>query len=417
MTIIYIATMVREPLPKLLLPLVLKDSAGLLQQPSAMWMRMVISTCTSAPMSPTIHHSPVPMAPVKSTTVAQMRTGVSPISFTIIMVTGLLPISVRQAVSLKAVNNGLGVVCFDFNGDSYDDLFIANDGERNQLWLNNGKGNFVDRGVAFGIAVNIFGETEASMGIALGDVNGDLGLDLFLSHLDEETNTLYISTKGDTMMDATTRSGLGIASVPYTGFGTALFDADHDGDLDLAVANGRVRRGQEQGESLNLFHRIYAEPNLMMENTGSGEFQDFCNSTGPFCQSPAVSRGLLTADIDRDGDLDMLVTNSNGPVQLFQNNIPKHGGWLMLRVTELNRDAIGALAKIRTGKNWLVRPVIHTYSYLSSGDATVHFGLAQTGRVDEIEITWPDGVIEQFPGTDSNQLLIIRRGDGMDGHD
>lgn len=325
-------------------------------------------------------------------------------------------ISAASGIS-QAVNNGLGVVCFDFNGDSYDDVLVANDGERNQLWINNGKGEFVDRGITFGIAVNIFGESEASMGIALGDVNGDLGLDLFLSHLDEETNTLYTSTKNNTMMDATARSGLGIASVPYTGFGTSLFDADHDGDLDLVVANGKVRRGKEQGESLERFDRIFAESNLMMENTGAGEFGDFCSNTEAFCRSLAVSRGLLTTDIDRDGDLDVLVTNSNGPVQLFQNNIPKQGGWLMLRVTELNRDAIGALVRIRTGKTWLVRPVIHTYSYLSSGDATVHFGLAHSGRIDEIEITWPDGDKEQFPGTDSNQLLVIRRGDGKDGHD
>jgi len=322
-------------------------------------------------------------------------------------------ISVTSGIA-DVVNNGLGVLCFDFNKDSHDDFLIANDGERNQLWINDGTGRFNDRGVASGIAVNIFGETEASMGIAFGDVNGDLGLDIFLTHLNEESNTLYLSTQRGALMDTTATSGLGITSVRYTGFGTALFDADHDGDLDLAIANGRVRKSQDSdpgdGSILEQFHHFFAESNQLMENTGTGHFQDFCDRTGQFCESLAISRGLLTVDIDRDGDLDLLLTNSNGAAQLYRNNIPKMGNWLMLRVLDHNRDAIGALAAVRTGDTWQIRPVIHSYSYLSSSDATVHFGLGTANSVDEIEITWPDGVKERFAGGNVNQLRVIDRG-------
>ena len=324
----------------------------------------------------------------------------------------------------EVVNNGLGVVCFDFNDDARSDFLVANDGERNHLWINGGDGKFENRSIAFGVAVNLFGETEASMGIALGDVDGDLGLDVFLTHLDQETNTLYLTTGAGVLMDGTVGSGLGIASTPYTGFGTAFFDADHDGDLDLAIANGRVRRGPHRWmssgpeplapEALGNFHRIYAEPNLLMANVGRGKFQDYCVEADEFCRAVEVSRGLLTGDIDRDGDLDILVTSSNGPVRLFRNNIPKNGGWLMLRVIDpqVNRDAIGALATIRLGDERIVRPVIHTRSYLSSGDATVHFGLGQADRVDAIEITWPDGVHERFSGVAGNRSVEVRRGEG-----
>ena len=298
----------------------------------------------------------------------------------------------------------------DFNGDQQSDFLVANDGERNQLWINQGDGTFIDRGVWFGVATNIAGETEASMGIAIGDVNGDLRLDALLTHLDGETNTLYLADGTGTLMDASASSGVGFPSVAYTGFGTALADLDQDADLDLAVANGKVRRGDHSpavpgGETpLAVFERLYAEPNLIMRNDGGGWFENDCANAAQFC-SDAVSRGLLSADVDSDGDLDLLVTNANGSVRLYRNDIPGKGAWLKLDVVDpaLNRNAIGALASIRLGEKWQVRPVVHTTSYLSSADATVHFGLGPARSVDEIAVTWPDGTRERFPGGAANR--------------
>ena len=327
---------------------------------------------------------------------------------------------ISQASGIAAsVRNGLGVICFDFNADNRSDLLVANDGERNQLWINQGNSRFVDRGVAFGIAVNIFGETEASMGIALGDVNGDQQLDVFVTHLDEETNTLYLSTGPNALMDATATSDLGFTSTPYTGFGTELFDANLDGDLDLVIANGKVRRGQlstignDSAFSLSYFHEIYTEPNHLMINTGTGRFENACGKATQFCDSRAVSRGLLTADIDKDGDLDVLVTNSNGPAQLFRNDIPRQGNWLMLRAIDpaLNRDAIGALIRVKTERAAFSRPVMHTRSYLSSLDAAVHVGIGHASKAS-VEVAWPDGRRERFAIDTVNRTHVLRKGDG-----
>ncbi|MCZ6880073.1 MAG: VCBS repeat-containing protein, partial [Gammaproteobacteria bacterium] len=218
-------------------------------------------------------------------------------------------ISEESGIS-RVVNKGLGVVCFDFDSDNLPDIFVANDGENNKLWINRGDGTFEDRGIAFGVAVNIFGKPEASMGIALGDVDRDLSLDLFLTHLHQETNTLYLGTDGNALTDSTATSGLGVSSIPFTGFGAALFDADQDGDLDLIIANGRVRKGPDlwSGSAkpdlparLESFLRAYAEPNILMENTGAGKYRDFCGKAGLLCSAVEVSRGLLTVDIDLDG--------------------------------------------------------------------------------------------------------------------
>ena len=333
-------------------------------------------------------------------------------------------ISETSGISLVA-NSGLGVVCIDFSGDRRSDVLVANDGEPNHLWINRGDNTFAERGLSFGISVNLFGEPEASMGIALGDVDGDLDLDVFMTHIDQESNTLYLSTQADLLIDATIGANLGYTSVPFTGFGTVLFDADHDRDLDLAIANGRVRKapGRKKSsrakEGAGEFVSSYGERNLMMENTGTGEYRNACADSNAFCDPVEVSRGLLAGDIDRDGDLDLLVTNSNGPARLYRNQSTDRSGektaWLQIRTIDpdLNRDAIGAFVHVKADGRWIVRPVIHTMSYLSSTDATVHFGLGDVRGVDAVVVVWPDGVQERFPSMSANQLVVIHKGQGM----
>ncbi|MCZ6617268.1 MAG: VCBS repeat-containing protein, partial [Gammaproteobacteria bacterium] len=270
----------------------------------------------------------------------------------------------------RVINPALGVVCSDFNRDGRVDIFVANDGAANFLWINQGDGTFVERGMLWGVATNLFGESQAGMGIALGDVNGDAALDIFLTHVDQESNTLYTSTRDGAMMDGTIRSKLGPVSVPYTGFGTAFLDMDHDGDLDLAVANGRVRKPVEtsragpsntQKSTGESFTWLYGESNLLLENSGQGKFHNVCAASFS-CAEKSVSRGLIAADLDRDGDLDLLLSNSNGPARIFENRVPKQGRWLQLRLSDprIGRDAIGAVVRARVGERWLVRPVIHT---------------------------------------------------------
>ncbi len=333
--------------------------------------------------------------------------------------TGFDDVSATSGIAQTA-RNGLGVVCFDFDGDARDDFLVANDGERNQLWMNQGGVRFVDRAVRFGVATNLEGDTEASMGIALGDVNGDLRLDAVMTHLYGETNTLYVADSTGMLLDASALSGVGFPSVADTGFGVALADLDQDADLDLAVANGRVQRSTDSSEpptgesAIDTFRRLYAEPNLLMVNDGQGRFDDHCHQAPGFCAAAEVSRGLLTADVDADGDLDILLTNANGPVRLYRNDVPDTGNWLKLRLVDpvVNRDAIGATVSVRLGDTRQIRPVVHATSYLSSTDAEVHFGLGPAPAVDAIEVTWPDGVRERFPGIPANRSTVIRKGTG-----
>ena len=323
----------------------------------------------------------------------------------------------------RVENPALGVVCVDFNQDSRMDIFVANDGSTNHLWINQGDGTFDERGMIWGVATNLFGESEAGMGIALGDVNDDAAFDVLVTHVDRESNTLYVSTGGRAMMDATIASKLGPVSVPYTGFGAAFLDMDHDGDLDLAIANGRVRkpttpskirRFNRAARADEAFVEHYAEANLLMQNAGQGTFEIAC-AADAFCAQETVGRGLLAADLDRDGDLDLVLTNANGAARVFENRVEKQGRWLQMRVLQSGRDAVGAVVRVRIGERWLVRPVIHSTSYLSSVDATVHFGLGDVAHVDELVVAWPDGTVERFAVPGLNRYLELRKGQGLKG--
>ena len=296
------------------------------------------------------------------------------------------------------------------------DLYVANDGEANHLWINEGDGTFTDKAVLLGAATNEFAQPEASMGIAPGDIDNDQDLDFFITHLRTESNTLYHNLGAAGFQDQSTVSGVAAPSVPYTGFGTGFFDYDNDGDLDLALVNGRVTRGpllKQTGRAAYWDH--YSEPNMLFENNDDGVFTNISNGEPDFCGQIENGRGLAFGDVDNDGDIDLLVMNGGGPARLLHNKSADKGNWITIRALnpKLQRDAIGAKISITHGNNMLQRLVAPGYSFLSSNDMRVHFGLGASKNIDNIEVLWPDGAVEVFAGTTGNQFLTLRKGEGI----
>ncbi|HUE71093.1 MAG TPA: CRTAC1 family protein [Pirellulaceae bacterium] len=312
---------------------------------------------------------------------------------------------------------GLGVVPGDFNGDGWPDLYVANDAAANFLWINQQGSKFVDEAVVGGAACDIAGKPQSSMGVASGDINGDGMNELFTTHLDGEYSTLYVQLAAASFEDRTARAGLAGATIPFTGFGTAFLDMDLDGNLDLAIANGRVRRpDRDRAPPADpaAFWRAYAEPNQLFLGDGKGGFA-LVASAQPFCAEPHVARGLAVGDLDNDGDLDLVTSEINGPLRVFRNVAPRAGNWLMVAAIDPQRggrDAYGAVLTVEAGGKRWSRDINPAYSYLSSNDPRAHFGLGQVDSVDRIIVRWPDGSEESFAGGPANRLVTVRQGEG-----
>jgi hypothetical protein len=323
--------------------------------------------------------------------------------------------STLKAGLARARGPGLGVICADFNGDHWPDIFVANDGKPNHLWINQQDGTFKEEAVLRGVAYNAMGKAEGNMGTALGDVDGDGLFDLFVTHLTDETNTLWKQGPRGVFQDRTGISNLTRPCWRGTGFGTVLADFDHDGALDLAVVNGAVRRKElPPGTSVDSFWTPYAERNQLFVNDGRGSFRDISEGNAPFSGAVAVSRGLVCGDVDNDGALDLLVTAIAGPARLFRNVAPKRGHWLTVRVVDpaRKRDAYGAEISVQAGARRWMRCINPAYSYLCSNDPRAHFGLGAAERVDRIDVVWPDGTEETFPGQAADQAVLLRKGGG-----
>jgi hypothetical protein len=310
---------------------------------------------------------------------------------------------VTEAAGLATPGRGLAVIFDDLDGDGRIDIYVGNDGDPNFAWISRADGTYVDRAAPMGLAVNGYGRPEAAMGIARGDVDGDGAEDLLISHLVEETNTLYRRLGPGQFFDETLTRGLASPSLDRTGVGTAFFDLELDGDLDLFVVNGRMfRRRLLPGVRLSDHWNPYGEPNQLFVNRGEGRFAEVTEGCGP------------AGDIDRDGDVDLVVANSNGTVRLYRNEAPRQGHWLAVRAIDpaLRRDAVGARIEVQLDRRVLMRTVTAARSYFSSADLTTHFGLGKAERVDRILVRWPDGAIEHFDGGDVDRLRVVRRGEG-----
>ena len=320
---------------------------------------------------------------------------------------GFSDVSVRSGVGLIA-GRGLGVLAADVNDDGWTDVYVANDGDPNRLWLNqHGSGVFRDDALLAGVAVSRAGQPQGSMGVDFADVDRDGDEDLFVTNLDNEGHTLYVNQGKGVFDDRTSEAGL--FKLGFTGFGTRFLDYDADGWLDLVVANGAVRHLDTQmrrGDPYPLRQR-----NQLFRNDGRGRFADVAERSGAPFTSLAVGRGVAAGDLDNDGDVDLVLFNNSGPARVLLNESGNGRHWLGIRVIDgrYGRDALTARVELVDKDRPRIRRVQVDGSYLAAGDPRVTFGL-RTGAPQTVRVRWPGGHVEQFRGLAVDRYWVLEQG-------
>ncbi len=308
---------------------------------------------------------------------------------------------------------GLGVVCTDFTADGLPDVFVANDAQCNNLWVNRGDGTFSEEAILRGVATDEYGHPEAGMGVAAGDANGDGALDIFVTHLWGENNRLYLGGQQFQFGDGTVDSELSRYDLERTGWGCGFFDFDNDGDQDLAVANGAIKRRPPLAGAPKGMWSEYAEHNQLFENDGSGRFLLADEKAGSFASNVEMSRGLAFGDLDEDGGVDMVVSTVGNGLRVFRNKAPAPGNhWVRVRALTEGRDALGAQVWVTAGDKKRCNLVLAGASYLSSHDPRAHFGLGSIDAIDALVVLWPNGERERFPTIGVDRTITVRQGEG-----
>jgi enediyne biosynthesis protein E4 len=305
----------------------------------------------------------------------------------------------------------LGISTADFNRDGWIDIFVANDGRENLLWMNQQNGTFKEVGLTAGVAVTADGKAESSMGVDAGDFDNDGDEDLIMTELTGEGSNLYVNDGGASFRDASAQSGIGPFSLPYTGWGTTWFDYDNDGWLDLLAVNGTIIA--QEGHQ-NAFP--YDQRKLLLKNLGTGRFDQVTSQAGAVFALSASGRGAAFGDIDNDGDIDVVVGNDAGPVQLLINNIGNRNHWVGLRLTggTIPRDMLGARVGV-TRKNGptLWRRARSDGSYGSANDPRVMIGLGSSAEPVRVQVRWPDGRSEEWPEVPTDRWTTLAQGSGQ----
>ena len=302
----------------------------------------------------------------------------------------------------------LGVVFFDGDNDSDQDIYVANDGYPNLLYRNDGHWQLAEVAAFAGAAYSEDGRAQAGMGAAAGDYDNDGDLDLYMTHFSDDVNTLYQNQEDGNFVDFTAAAGLGGAVRPYLGWSTGFFDYDNDGWLDLFAVNGHIYPQVAQHPS----GLRYAQRNLLYQNAG-GTFVEVGAMVGPGFAAEKVSRGGALGDYDNDGDLDLLVVNLNDAPTFLHNRGGSRSNWLGLELvgTESNRDAQGTRVVLLAGDGQQMREVQRGVGYLSQSDGRVLFGLGAAEEVERVEIRWPSGWVQVLERPEIRHYLVVQEGE------
>ncbi len=308
-------------------------------------------------------------------------------------------------------SKSLGAAAFDYDGDGWPDLFVANDTQPNKLYHNNRNGTFTEEGLRAGVAFSEDGVARGAMGVDAADYDRSGRMHLLVGNFSNQMLGLYHNEGNGLFVDEAPRSTVGRSSLLSLTFGCFFFDYNLDGWLDIFAANGHI--DEEIGR---VQPRIaYREAPLLFRNTGGGRFEDVSRSSGGDLTRPVVARGAAYADFDHDGDLDILVSTNGGPAYLMRNDGGNRNHWLSLRLvgTRSNRDAIGAVARLESASGRQTLTVHSGSSYCSQSDLALVFGLGRDTSAKSIEITWPSGAKDRIGALAANQFVTIEEGRGV----
>ena len=315
---------------------------------------------------------------------------------------------------------GMGVICFDAELDGDTDIFVANDKTGNSLLLNDGKGNFKENAGLAGIAYDMAGRAQGSMGIECADVDNDGLLDLFVTTYQQELATLFRNAGKGMFDDVTARTRAGEGTLRYVKWGVGVVDFDNDGQRDLFIACGHLH------DNVHLFDNttLYESPSIVLRNTGRDaapsasasssaiRFVDVSAKSGDGPMLKRSARGAAFDDLDNDGDIDVVILNSRREPTVMRNDSVR-GNWLQVRLagTRGNRDAIGARVKLFAGDLTLVDEVHSGRGYQSDYGRRLHFGLGKREKIDWVEVAWPGGRTNIVAAPALNRLVTVTEGE------
>jgi hypothetical protein len=320
-------------------------------------------------------------------------------------------ISVKAGVDDPKSRFGLAAVWEDFNNDGLVDLFVANDGQPNYLYRNDGNGHFTDVAYLAGTAVSQDGAEQANMGIALGDYLHTGLFSIAVTHFSDEYMALFRNDGSMNFTDCSYSSGIAPITTPYVGWGDGFFDFDNDGWPDFFMVNGHV---YPQVDNININVK-YREPKLLFVNQQNGTFKNVSKLVGPVIQIPQVSRGVAFGDLFNDGRIDIVIENLEGLPMILrpQGGAANHWISFALEGTKTNRLALNARVKVKAGNLLQTDQVLSGGSYLSQNDLRVHFGLGNLERVDKAEILWPGGNVEVLDNLAADHFYKVKEGKGI----
>jgi len=308
-------------------------------------------------------------------------------------------------------SKSLGIAVLDYDGDGWPDIFVANDTQPNKLYRNNGNGTFTEKGVAAGVAFSEDGVARGAMGVDTADYDRSGRPHLLVGNFANQMLALYRNEGNGLFVDEAPSSTVGRASLLSLAFGVFFFDYDLDGQQDIFAVNGHIEEEIARVQPKVLYKQIP----LMFRNLGKGRFDSVGASLGAAFNVPQVGRGAAYGDYDRDGDLDILLINNQGPARLLRNDGGNKNHWLTIRTvgTKANRDGIGAVVRVESASGVQVQTVHSGSSYCSQSDLALTFGLGPDTLVKSVDVVWPSGTKDRVTGVAANQFVRLQEGIGI----